>query len=226
MSIAVSDARGAEVAGDFTGFPATLASGETGTATFTHVLTVADFARGSVSYAAALGADGTGGTVQSTESVVSGITFEAYATDLDGVAEGGITICTADGLAVTELTIGQEYWVTPGACGTGGDPTGYRVVAFSTPMLLATDSFQVSVPGALGKGAHRIALSLPSGELYGWRGVTVSDPVAFSGPGGRLANTGADDALALATAWAIALAVLGSAMAATAGLRPRRIGTP
>ena len=52
--------------------------------------------------------------------------------------------------------------------------------------------------------------------------MTVADPALYEG---GLASTGvADDAVALMLAWAAALVVLGTSVAATTGLRPRRGG--
>ena len=199
-----------------------MAPGAHATVTFDYVLTAADFARGTVTYAAQLDADGLTLPTHAAPAVVSGITFQAYQADVDGVTEGGITVCDANGKATDSVTQGETYEVTPGACGYGGDPAGYRVVAFSTPTLLASDSFDATIPGGLAAGAHRLAVYAPDGALVGWRAVTVAEPIAYSG---RLASTGSSsDEVTLMLAWAAALLVLGSTVAATAGLRPRRGG--
>jgi len=130
-------------------------------------------------------------TASSTSVNLAGITFQAYATDLDTMAAGGISVCQADRTPTDTITLLSTIIVEPGdTCSYAGLAFGYRVVGFSTPMLMSTHSFTMTVPVALHVGAHRIAVYAPNGSLVGWKAVTAVDPIAFSDPDG-VANGGA-----------------------------------
>ncbi|WP_291378493.1 hypothetical protein [Demequina sp.] len=214
--LVVDDAPGSDVTGLLPAFPGTVPAGTNATETFDHVLTPADFARGTFTYSARLTADGVSLPEFSAPVVLTDISFAAYATDLEGTAAGGIVVCDADGNVVSNLTIGQDYKVAPVMCGYAGPADGYRTMAFSTPMQLGVDTFAVTIPGALGVGEHRIALYGPGGELVGWRGVAVAEPIAYAG----LASTGWDSGMGLA-GLAAALILMGAA-GMTEGARRRR----
>ncbi len=141
------------------------------------------------------------------------------------MAEGGISVCLPNQTPTDTVVIGTSITVTPGAsCIFGGAPDGYRVVAFSSPLVLGTDTFSVTVPGAVGVGAHSLALYGPDGELVGWKAVTVKDPIAFSARGrtGLLAATGLNERAATALAGGAAALVLLGTASLVVGLRPRR----
>ncbi|MCB2412880.1 hypothetical protein LGT39_08480 [Demequina sp. TTPB684] len=178
--LTVGDAAGADVTGLLPAFSSTIAAGTSETQTFTHVLTAADFARGSLWYGTEMTATGMPTTQSGTSVTLTGITFQAYATDLDAISEGDVSVCVG-GAPATEITLGTGVMVSPGGCSYPGDADGFRVVAFSTPMLLGTDTFNVTVPGSLGAGDHRLALYAPDGTLVGWKSITAKDPVAFAG---------------------------------------------
>lgn len=213
--LAVTDAAGSDVTGLLPAFPGTVAPGATATESFTYVLTAADFARGSLGYSTEMTADGLAPTASATSVSLTGITFQAYATDLDGLTEGGIDVCTSAGASTDTVVILDQIWVKPFECSYAGPAEGYRVVAFSSPLTLGVDSFSVKVPIAIKVGVHRLALYRADGTLAGWRTVTVKDPIAFSGPGdaeGALAATGADaQAVSGAAGGAAVLVLLGTA---------------
>ncbi|WP_291378490.1 hypothetical protein [Demequina sp.] len=228
--LVVTDAAGSDVTGLLPAFSGTIAAGSSETQTFTYVLTAPDFARGSLAYSTEMTADGMATTASSTSVNLTDITFQAYASDLLTMAEGGISVCLPDLTPTSTVVIGNSVTVTPGAsCVFGGAPDDYRVVGFSTPMVLGTHTFSVVVPGAMGVGAHSLGLYGPDGELVGWKAVTVKDPIAFSGrgrtDGGALAYTGLnEDGIAVLAGGAAALVLLGTA-SMVVGLRPRRTGT-
>jgi hypothetical protein len=172
-------------------------------------------------------ADGMATTASSASMSLADISFQAYESDLLAMAEGGISLCLPNQTPTDTVVIGTSITVTPGgSCLFGGLPEGYRVVAFSTPLVLGTDAFSVSVPGSVGVGAHSLALYGPTGELVGWRAVTVKGPIALAARGrtGLLASTGLNDrALTALAGGAAALVLLGIA-SMVAGLRPRRGG--
>ena len=191
---AVADAPGSDITGLLPAISSTIAGPSTATVTFDYTITNADYLRGSIFYSTILTADGMAGSLSATSVYLDGITFEPYATDLDGVLAGGITVCNADGTPTNTVVIGTNITVVPGnSCSYPGLPDGYHVVGFSTPLVLGVDTFAVRVPGQLGVGQHRIALYAASG-LVGYQNVTVKDPVAFAAGGGRavLAATGTD----------------------------------
>jgi uncharacterized repeat protein (TIGR01451 family) len=229
--LVVTDVAGSDVTGLLPAFGSTIAAGSSETQSFTYVLTAADFARGSFSYTSEMTADGMATKTSPTSVNLTGITFQAYASDLLTMAQGGISVCLPNLTPTDTVVIGSSVNVTPGgSCIFGGAPDGYRVVAFSTPLVLGTDTFSVVVPGAVGVGAHSLALYGPDGELVGWQAVQVKDPIAFSGRPrgatgtGMLAYSGMDDgATAVIAGGAAALVLLGTASMAI-GLRPRRGG--
>jgi hypothetical protein len=193
--LTVADAAGSNVTGLLPVFPTTVAGGTSAAKSFDYVLTAADFARGSLTYATEMTATGLPITASSTSVNLRGITFQAYATDLDKVQPGGIQVCESTGTPTDTITLLSTILVTPGStCTYAGLPYGYRVVAFSTPMLLGAHTFSVTVPAALQVGPHRLALYAPDGTLVGWKAVTAKDPIALAGPdtGGALASTGAN----------------------------------
>jgi len=187
--LTVGDASGSDVHGLLPAFASTIAAGTSERQTFTHQLTAADFARGSLWYGTEMTATGVPTTQSGTSVTLTGITFQAYETDLDAVAEGGIDVCLPTGVATGTVTTLGTIWVKPGACGFVGAADGYRVVAFSTPLDLGIDTFAVKLPVTLHVGVHRLALYAPDGSLVGWKTVTVKDPIAGAG---NLAATGAD----------------------------------
>lgn len=191
---AIGDAPGSDITGLLPAIPSTVAGPGSASVTFDYTITNADYVRGSILYSTVLTADGMAGLLSSTSVHLTDITFVPYATDLDGVAAGGITVCNADGTPTDTVVIGTDITVVPGSsCAYPGLPAGYHVVGFSTPLVLGVDTFSVRVPGQLGVGPHRIALYAASG-LVGYQNVTVKDPVAFAGRGGGavLAATGTE----------------------------------
>ena len=213
--LTVADVAGSDVTGLLRAFPTSLAEGTSATEGFDHVLTAADFVRGSLTYNTEMTATGLPTTASSTSVHLTGITFQAYATDLDTVEAGGIQVCESNGTPTDTITLLSTILVTPGStCTYAGLPYGYRVVGFSTPMLLGTHTFSVTVPAALHVGAHRLALYAPDGTLVGWKNVTAKDPIALAGPDteGALANTGANgDQVVGLGGDAVLLALLGTA---------------
>ena len=190
----VSDAPGSDITGLLPAISSTIAGPSTTNVTFDYTITNADYQRGSIYYSTILTGDGMAGSPSATSVYLSDITFQAYATDLDGVAAGGITVCNADGTPTDTVVIGTNITVVPGnSCAYPGLADGYHVVGFSTPLVLGVDTFAVRVPGQLGVGQHRIALYAASG-LVGYQNVTVKDPIAFAAGGGRavLASTGTE----------------------------------
>jgi uncharacterized repeat protein (TIGR01451 family) len=213
--LTVADAAGSDVTGMLRAFPTTVAGGTSASEGFDYVLTAADFARGSLTYSTDMTATGLPTTASSTSVNLKGITFQAYASDLDKVEAGGIQVCESNGTPTDTITLLSTILVTPGStCTFAGLPYGYRVVAFSTPMLLGTHTFSVTVPAALKVGPHRLALYAPDGTLVGWKAVTAKDPIALAGPdaGGALASTGAngDEVVGLGGG-AVLLVLLGTA---------------
>lgn len=105
---------------------ATLAPGATLTWDVAHVLTAADFARGTLTYDVTVEADG---LVQlSDNGTVASVAFAAFEADLTDSAEGGIAVCV-DGKAVAELSPGDEFTVHAPDCAgeqLGGDRRGRR----------------------------------------------------------------------------------------------------
>lgn len=197
--LTVADAAGADVTGLLPIFPTSVAAGASAVETFDYVLTAADFARGSLGYSTEMTATGLPTTASATSVSLTGITFQAYATDLDAMPAGGISVCHTDRTATSTITLLGTIIVEPGeTCSYAGLAFGYRVVGFSTPLMMATDSFTMTVPVALHVGPHRLAVYAPNGTLVGWKAVTAQDPIAFAGPedgtdgvsGGSLANTG------------------------------------
>ncbi len=189
----VEDTPSSDITGLLPAFPSTVAGPSTESVTFDYTITNADYVRGSITYSTILRADGMAGSLSATSVYLDGITFEPYATDLDGVLAGGITVCNADGTPTNTVVIGTNITVVPGnSCTYPGLADGYHVVGFSTPLVLGVDTFAVRVPGQLGVGQHRIALYAASG-LVGYQNVTVKDPVAFAAGGGAvLASTGTE----------------------------------
>ena len=182
MGVSVSDGRASDIVGLLPAFPTAVNFGDHRSSTFDYVITAADYVRGSLHYEARLTAGGLDGEVTASASL-TGITFQAHAGDLGGVPEGDISVCSADGTSTDALTLGEDFIVTPGACAFMGSAAGYRVVAFSSPTLLGTNTFLVTLPGSLGAGEHRIALYAPDGSLVGWRAVTVSSPDLLAATG-------------------------------------------
>ncbi|MCB2411319.1 hypothetical protein LGT39_00480, partial [Demequina sp. TTPB684] len=177
--LVVTDLAGSDVTGLLPAFGSTIAAGASESQSFTYVLTAADFARGSLAYSTEMTADGMAATASGTSVNLTGISFQAYASDLLTMAEGGISVCLPDLTPTDTVVIGTSINVNPGgSCIFGGSPTGYQVVGFSTPMVLGTHTFSVVVPGAMGVGAHSLALYNADGELVGWKAVTVKDPIA------------------------------------------------
>ncbi len=216
--LTVADAAGSDVTGLLHAFPLSIAAGGSAVETFDYVLTAADFARGSLGYTTEMTADGLATTTSSTSVSLTGITFQAYAADLDAMPAGGISVCQADRTATSTITLLSTIIVEPGeTCSYAGLPFGYRVVGFSTPLVMATDSFTMTVPVALHVGPHRLAVYAPNGTLVGWKAVTAQDPIGFAGPdggtsGGSLANTGADsDEIVGLGGDAVLLVLLGTA---------------
>jgi len=211
--VSVGEAAGADVTGLLPVFSSTIAAGTSETQTFTHVITAADFARGSLWYSTEMIANGSA-TIQSGTSVtLTGITFQAYSTDLDAVAEGGVAVCLPTGVSTDSITIGDTIWVKPGACDYVGSADGFRAVAFSTPVTLGVGTFAVTVPEVLGVGNHRLALYASDGSLVGWKSVTVAELVVYEEPNaGGLAFTGVDsDQVRGIAGGAVALMLLGAA---------------
>lgn len=190
---AVADAPGSDITGLLPAISSTIAGPSTAAVTFDYTITNADYLRGSIFYSTILTADGMAGSLSATSVYLQDITFEPYATDLDGVLPGGITVCNADGTPTDTVVIGTDITVVPGnSCTYPGLADGYHVVGFSTPLVLGVDTFAVRVPGQLGVGQHRIALYAASG-LVGYQNVTVKDPVAFAAGGWAvLASTGTE----------------------------------
>lgn len=212
--LAVTDATGSNVTGLLPAFPASIGAGGSAVETFDYVLTAADFARGSLWYSTDMTADGLATTASSTAVSLNPITFQAYAADLADPFAGQITVCDASGNPTTTVTLLDDYTVVPGtSCTYLGLPAGYRVVAFSTPMLLGKDTFTVTMPAALHVGPHSLALYAPDGTLVGWKAVTAQDPIGFAGSDDdTLANTGADgDELMGLGGDALVLMLLGTA---------------
>ena len=226
--LAVADAAGSDVTGLLPVFPASIAAGASAVETFDYVLTAADFARGSLTYITEMTATGLPTTASSTSVHLTGITFQAYATDLDTMEAGGIQVCESDGTPTDTITLLSTILVHPGAtCTYAGLPYGYRIVGFSTPLLMTTDTFSTKVPAALQVGAHRLALYAPDGTLVGWKAVTAKDPIALAGPdnGGALASTGAngDEAVNLGGG-AVLLMLLGTAFVVADSRRRKHAG--
>lgn len=222
--LAVTDAPGSDVAGLLPAFTSALAAGATASASFDYVLTAGDFARGSLSYSTEMTADGLATTPSATSVNLTPVTFQSYSTDLDGVLAGGISVCQADGTPTDTVTILTNIIVVPGnSCSYAGLAFGYRVVGYSTPLVLGTSTFSVTVPIAIHVGAHRIALYAPNGTLVGYRDVTVKDPIAFAGDeDGALAFTGADgDGLVGIGGGAAVLMLLGTAFVVADSRRRR-----
>jgi uncharacterized repeat protein (TIGR01451 family) len=193
--LTVADAAGSDVTGLLPVFPTTLAASASASEGFDYILTAADFARGSLSYSTEMTATGLPTTASSTSVSLEEITFQAYATDLNTVKADGIQVCESNGAPTDTITLLSTILVTPGStCTYSVLPYGYRVVAFSTPMLLGNHTFSVTVPAALKVGPHSLALYAPDGTLVGWKAVTAKDPIALAGPGtgGALASTGAN----------------------------------
>lgn len=216
--LTVADAAGSDVTGLLPAFPASIAGGGSAVETFDYVLTAADFARGSLGYSTEMTATGLPTTASSTSVNLTPITFQAYATDLDTMAAGGISVCQADRTPTDTITLLSTIIVEPGdTCSYAGLSFGYRVVGFSTPLLMSTNSFTMTVPVALHVGAHRLAIYAPDGALVGWKAVTAKDPIGFAGPGdgtggATLAATGAKgDELVGLGGDAVMLMLLGTA---------------
>ena len=189
--LAVGDAAGTDVTGLLPTFASTVAAGTSQTQTFTHSLTAADFARGSLWYGTEMTATGVPVTQSGTSVTLTGITFRAYETDLTAATEGGVDVCLPTGASTSLVTILDTIWVKPGACDSIGAADGHRVVAFSTPLELGVDTFAVTVPAAIHVGIHRLALYAPDGSLVGWKTVTVKDPIVFAAAD-DVASTGTD----------------------------------
>lgn len=226
--LTVADGAGSDVTGLLPAFPASVAGGGSATEGFDYVLTAADFARGSLAYSTEMTATGLPTTASSTSVNLTGITFQAYATDLDTMKAGGIQVCESNGTPTDTITLLSTILVHPGdTCTYEGLPYGYRVVGFSTPILMGTNSFTVTVPAALHVGAHRVALYAPDGTLVGWKAVTAKDPVSFAGTdnGGALAKTGAngDEAVSLGGD-AVLLMLLGTAFVVADSRRRKHAG--
>lgn len=220
--IAVSDGAATDVTGLLHTFPFFLAPGASAPQSFTYVLSAEDYARGSFTYAALLTADGLPMPGSQASVSLGGVTFQAYATDLDGVKEGGVEVCAADGTPTSTIVRLTSVSVKPGSCSFLRAGAGFRVVAFSAPLQLAADTFTVVVPTSLSLGEHRLALYAPDGSLVGWKAVTVKDPIAFSGPGaGGLAATGADARTLSGAAGGAAVLVLLGTVALVASRRRR-----
>ncbi|WP_061964265.1 DUF7507 domain-containing protein [Demequina aurantiaca] len=175
----------------------------------THVVTPADLAAGSVSYSPTVDADGM--TTLTKTGSVSPLTFAAYESDLDGVAQGGVAICSAAGEHVGSAVQGDSVTVVLDACGGAALEDDSRIVAFSSPILLGVGAAPVTIPSALAAGDHRIAVYGADGGLVGWAPVAITapvtaevaptvtaqaaDPVADGAPvatGGELSTTGAE----------------------------------
>lgn len=202
--LVVDDAPGNDISGLLPSFPTTLAAGASATQTFTHSLTATDYQRGSFTYSTQMTATGLPTTTSATSLNLTGITFAAYASDLDGVLPGGITVCGADGVQRTTVVPGAAITVAPGVgCAAPGVATDYHVVAFSTPIVLGADTFDVTLPLMLSEGSHRIAL-YQSGVLVGYSTLTIERP-------GGLAATGPRTDLGLQAWAAAALIVVGAA---------------
>ena len=217
--LTVADVAGSDVTGPLPAFPASIAGGGSAVETFDYVLTAADFARGTLGYSTEMTATGLPTTASSTSVNLAGITFQAYATDLDAMVAGGISVCQADRTPTDTITLLSTIIVEPGnTCSYAGLAFGYRVVGYSTPMLMSTHSFTMTVPVALHVGAHQLAVYAPNGTLVGWKAVTDVDPIAFAGPdgvangGGALAATGANgDEVVSLGGDAVLLVLLGTA---------------
>jgi hypothetical protein len=226
--LTVADAAGSDVTGLLPVFPTAVAGGASAVENFDYVLTAADFARGSLTYSTEMTATGLPTTASSTSVKLTGIKFQAYATDLDAMAAGGIQVCESNGTPTDTITLLSTILVHPGStCTYGGLPYGYRIVGFSTPLLMGTDTFSTTVPAALHVGAHRLALYAPNGTLVGWKAVTAKDPIALAGPGtgGALANTGAngDEVVGLGGD-AVLLVLLGTAFMVADSRRRKHAG--
>jgi len=82
----VADVAGSDMTGLSPAFPASIAGGGSAVETFDYVLTAADFALGTLGYSTEMTATGPPTTASSTSVNLAGITFQAYATDLDTMA--------------------------------------------------------------------------------------------------------------------------------------------
>lgn len=202
--LVVGDAPGSNISGLLSPFPTTVASGASASRTFTHILTATDYQRGSLTYSTHMTATGLPTTTSATSVNLTGITFAAYASDLDGVLPDGVTVCGADGVPLTTVAPGARITVVPGTdCAAPGSATDFHVVAFSTPVVLGVGTFDVTLPLALGEGSHRIAL-YKSGVLVGYSTLTIERS-------GGLAVTGPRTDLGLQAWAAAALIVVGAA---------------
>ncbi len=234
--LTVADAAGADVTGLLPVFPTSVAAGTSAVESFDYVLTAADFARGSLAYSTEMTATGLPATASSTSVSLTGITFQAYASDLDTMPAGEITVCQADRTPTSTITLLSTIHVVPGnSCAYAGLSYGYRVVGFSAPLLMSTNSFTMTVPVALHVGPHRLAIYAPNGTLVGWQNVTAKDPVAFAGPGdnpsgvsgGNLANTGAEsDEIVGLGGNAVLLVLLGTAFVVADSRRRKHSARP
>ncbi|WP_234989250.1 hypothetical protein [Demequina sp. NBRC 110052] len=163
---------------------------------FTHLLTAADFARGSILFAAEVTSNEIWNPIEASASLTP-ITFAAYEDDLEPGAAGGIAVCSPAGEPVSEASPGDPIVVTPDDCAYAGASEGYRVVMASTPTVLSTGAFAASVPTDAELGAHRIGLYGPDGALIGWQALEVvaasesePDPQPQPSAGGELPSTG------------------------------------
>ncbi|WP_430867189.1 DUF7507 domain-containing protein [Demequina aurantiaca] len=167
-----------------------LAPGASAAWTATHVVTAADFAAGSVSYSPSVDADGMSRLTET--ATVAPLTFAAYESDLDGIVEGGVAVCSAAGEAVASAVQGSSVSVVLDECGGAPLVDGSRIVAFSAPMLLGVGAAAVEIPATLAVGAHRIAVYGADGVLVGWATIAITKPVVVVEP--------AEDAAGVATA--------------------------
>lgn len=101
---------------------------------------------------------------------------------------------------------GQTVRVSVGTARAG---ESVEMWLFSTPVHLgsfivaADGTIQVTLPGTIPTGAHRLVLATPAGEVLGWT------PITIGGAPAGLAGTGAEAVLPLAL---VALLLLGGGL--------------
>ncbi|WP_084127341.1 LPXTG cell wall anchor domain-containing protein [Demequina sp. NBRC 110054] len=223
--IAVEDGTGADVTGLLPGFASTLAAGDSETHTYTHVITAEDYARLQVLFAAKATAEGLATPLEASATLTA-VSFEAYESDLEGLAEGGIAVCTPDGEQVSEVAPGDALVVTPEGCDHAGSADGTHVVMMSTPVILSAGSYAVTVPSDADLGEHRIVLYAADGTVVGWQSLSVeaavvdADDASDDAEGDQRvsgSDSTTDDALASTGADGAQLIALGAAALLVAG---------